>query len=105
MNLAGGNKKSEESELINTSVVSTAEDHIQKSVRAYVINKPYSPARAVSRKIINSNLHLKAISNTLHSSGGTVDFLIGTDCADAFIDMHFIPGNAGEPIAKINCFG
>ena len=50
MNLAGGNKKSEESELINTSVVSTAEDHIQKSVRAYVINKPYSPARTVSRK-------------------------------------------------------
>ena len=50
MNLAGGNKKSEESELINISVVSTAEDHIQKSVRAYVINKPYSPARTVSRK-------------------------------------------------------
>ena len=50
MNLAGGNKKSEESELINTSVVSTAEDHIQKSVRAYVINKPYCPARTVSRK-------------------------------------------------------
>ena len=50
MNLAGGNKKSEESELINISVVSTAEDHIQKSVRAYVINKPYSPARTVSIK-------------------------------------------------------
>ena len=35
MNLAGGNKKSEESELINISVVSTAEEHIQKSMRAY----------------------------------------------------------------------
>ena len=71
-NLAGGNTKSEESELINISVVSTAEDHIQKSMRAYAINKPYSPARAVSRKIVNSYLHLKAISNTLYSSGGTV---------------------------------
>ena len=38
-------------------------------------------------------------------SGGTVDLLIGTDFPDAFIDMHVIPGNAGEPIGKRNCFG
>ena len=25
--------------------------------------------------------------------------------ADAFIDMHFIPGNAKEPTVKRNCFG
>ena len=37
-------------------------------------------------------------------SGGTVDLLIGTDFPDAFIDMHVIPGNAGEPIGKRNCF-
>ena len=44
MNLARGNKKSEESELFNISVVSTAEEHIQKLMRAYAINKPCSPA-------------------------------------------------------------
>ena len=31
--------------------------------------------------------------------------MIGTDFADAFIDMHVIPGNVGEPIGKRNCFG
>jgi len=46
MNLAGGNKKSEESELLIISVVSTTEDHIQRSQRAYAINKPCSPARS-----------------------------------------------------------
>ena len=97
MNLAGGNKKSEESELINISVVSTAEEDIQKSMRAYAINKPCSPARTVSRKIVDSYPHLKEISSQLYLSG-TVDLLIGTDFPDAFIDMHIIPGNAGEPI-------
>ena len=38
MNLEGGNKKSEEPQLINISVVSTAEEHIKKSVRAYAMN-------------------------------------------------------------------
>jgi len=61
MNLAGGNKKSKKSELITTSVVSPAEEHIQKSMRAYAINKPCSPARTVSRKTVNSYSHLKAI--------------------------------------------
>jgi len=36
---------------------------------------------------------------------GSADFLLGTDFADTFIDRHDIPGNAGEPIAKRNCFG
>ena len=31
--------------------------------------------------------------------------LIGTDFADAFVDIHVIPGSLGEPIAKRNCFG
>ena len=99
MNLARANK-SEESELLNISVVSTAEEHIQKSMRAYAINKPCSPARTVSRKIVDSYSRLKVISNKLYLSGGTVDLLIGTDFPDAFIDMHVIPGNAGEPIWK-----
>ena len=34
-----------------------------------------------------------------------IDLMIGTDFADAFVDMHVIPGSPGEPIAKRNCFG
>ena len=52
---------------------------------------------------------MKAISNRLCLSGGSVDLLIGTDFAEAFIeafiDIHVIHGNVGEPIAKRNCFG
>ena len=105
MNLAGGQKKSEESELVNITVVPISEETIQKPMQVYAINKPCSPAKTVSRKIVNSYPHLEAISNKLYLSGGTVDLLIGTDFADAFVDIHVIPGSPGEPIAKRNCFG
>lgn len=105
MTLARSNKKSEESELINISVVSTAEEHIQKSMRAYAINEPCSPAKTVSWKIVNSYLHLKAIWNKLYLSGGAVDLLIRTDFAESFINMDVIPGNAGQPTGKRKCFG
>ena len=105
MNLAGGQKKSEESQLINITVVSTFEQDIQKSMHVYAVNKPCSPAKTVSRKTVNSYQHLEAISNKLYLSGGTVDLLIGTDLTDAFVDIHVISGSVGEPIAKRNCFG
>ena len=105
MNLTGGQKKLEASEFLDMTVVSNTEPSIQKSVRAYAINKPCSPTRTVSRTTLESYPHLKAISNDLHLSGGTVDFLIGTDFAEAYNDMHVIAGKCGEPIAKENCFG
>ena len=105
MNLAGGQKKLEASEFLDMTVVSNTEPSIQKSVRAYAINKPCSPARTVSRTTLESYPHLKAISDDLHLSGGTVDLLIGTDFAEAYNDMHVIAGKSGEPIAKENCFG
>ena len=76
MNLAGGQKKSEASEFLDITVVSNTEPSIQKSMRAYAINKPCSPARTVSRTTLESYPHLKSISEQLHISGGTVDFLI-----------------------------
>ena len=82
-----------------------SEETIQKTMQVYVINKPCSPAKTVSRKTVNSYQHLKAILNKLHLSGGTIDLLIGTDFADAFVDIHVISGGSGEPIAKRNCFG
>ena len=105
MNLAGGQKKSEESELVNITVVPISEEDIQKPMQVYAINKPCSPAKTVSRKIVNSYQHLEAVSNKLYLSGGTVDLLIGADFADAFVDIHVIHGGPGEPIAKRNCFG
>ena len=74
-------------------------------MHVYVVNKPCSPAKTVSRKTVNSYRHLEAISNKLYLSGGTVDLLIGTDLTDAFVDIHVISGSVGEPIAKRNCFG
>ena len=105
INLAGGQKKSEESKLVNITVVPISEETIQKPMQVYAINKPCSPAKTVSKKIVNGYPHLKAISNKLYLSSGTVDLLIGTDFAHGFVDIHVIPRGPGDPIAKINCFG
>ena len=44
MSLVGGQKKSEASEFHDITVVSSTDPSIQKSMRAYAINKPCSPA-------------------------------------------------------------
>ena len=93
MNFAGGQKKSEASEFLDIKVVSNTEPSTQKSMRAYAIKKPFRPATTVSRTTLESYPHLKSISEQLHLSGGTVDFLIGRDFADAFNDMHVIAEN------------
>ena len=62
-NLAGGQKKSEESELVNITIVSISEETIQKPMQVYAINKPCSSAKTVPRRIVNSYPHLEAISN------------------------------------------
>ena len=105
INLAGGQKKSEESELVSITVEPISEETIQKPMQVYAINKPCSPAKTLSRNTVNSYSHLEAISDKLCLSGGTVDLMIGTDFADAFVDIHVIPRSPGEPIAKRNCFG
>ena len=46
--------------------------------------------------------HLKNVSDKIHLSGGAID-LIGTDFAEAFIDIHTVSGRPGEPVAKRNC--
>ena len=79
MNVAGCQKKLEESELVNITVVSISEEAIQKSMQVYAVNKPCSPAKTVSRKTVNSYQHLEPISNKLSLSGGTVDLLIGPE--------------------------
>ena len=103
MNLAGSEKKAEETELMDVAVSSTVEQNVQKSLQAYEIKKPCSPARKVSRTLLESYPHLKLIMNNLHLSGGTVDVMIGTDFAQAFSGMLVISGKSREPISKLNC--
>ncbi|XP_068684271.1 uncharacterized protein [Montipora foliosa] len=105
MNLGGGQKKSEKSDLVNITVVPISEETIQKPMQVYAVNKPCSSAKIVSRRIVNSYPHLEAISSELYLSGGSIGLLIGTDFPDAFVDIQVIPGSPGEPIAKRNCFG
>ena len=76
MNLAGGQKKSEESQLINITVVSISEGAVQLK---------------------------QCISKKLYLSGGTVDLLIRTHPTDAFVDIHVIFGSVRESIAKRYC--
>ena len=49
--------------------------------------------------------HLRNVSDKLHLSGGAIDLLIGTDFVEAFVDIHTVSGEPGEPIGKRNCFG
>ena len=91
MNLAGGQKKSEESELVNIIVIPISGETIQKPMQVYARNKPCSSAKTVSRRIVNSFSHLEAISIKHHLSGGSIGLLIGTDFPNAFVDIHVIP--------------
>ena len=105
MNLAGGKKNSEESEQVDITVTSLTDKNVEKSLQAYTIGNPCSPAKTVSRKSVESYPHLKKVSDDLYLSGGKIDILIGTNFAEAFVDIHIISGNTGDPIAKKNCFG
>ena len=105
MNLAGGEKRTEATELVDITVISAKDSSIQKTLQVYTIQKPCSPAKTVSRRAVEAFAHLKPVSEKLHLAGGTIDLLIGVDFPDAFIDVHIKQGKEGEPIAKLNCFG
>ena len=105
MNLAGGRKKAEVSEIIEIEIASPADEDILKHLQVYTVRKPCSNAKSVSRKSIESYPHLQSIADKLHLSEGIVDLFIGTDFVDAFVDIHAASGDPGEPVAKRNCFG
>ena len=105
MNLAGGSSRSEDSELLEITLMPTNDHSIKKTISVFTVQRPCSNAKTVSKAAVEEYEHLKSVSDKLHLSGGTVDLLIGTDFVDAFIDIHTLSGKAGEPIAKRNCFG
>lgn len=78
MNLAGGQKEAEVSEMIEIEVKSPAYEDILKNLRVHTVRKPHSNAKNVSRKSIESYPRLKSTAEKLHLSGGTVDQLIST---------------------------
>ena len=102
MNLAGGKKKSEPSQIIDITVASLTDEDISKTLQVYTVTRSCSSAKTISKEQVGHYTHLKNVSDKLHLSSGAIDLLIGTDFADAFFDIHTV---SGEPIAKRNCFG
>ena len=88
MNLAGGKRKSEQSEVFEVSAVSPVDEDVEKTFVVHTVKKPCSNAKAVPKKAIDRYPHLKTLSEKIFLSGGPVDLLIGTDFVDAFIDIH-----------------
>lgn len=105
MNLAGGKCKSEKSTALQINLVPVSEPSIQKTILVYTVDKPCSSATTISKNTVCQYQHLKDVAEELYLSGGSVDLLIGTNFADAFMDIHVLSGEPGEPIAKRNCFG
>ena len=105
MNLAGGKKKSEPSQIIDITVASLTDEDISKTLQVHTVTRPCSSAKTISKEQVGHFTHLRNVFDKLHLSGGAIDLLIGTDFADAFVDIHTVSGEPGEPIAKRNCFG
>ena len=105
MNLAGGASKSEVSKIVEITMISPIEKDIKKTLLVHTVNKPCSSAKTVSNKSLEKYAHIKPVLEKLHLSGGSIDLLLGTDFEDAFVDIHAIPGQPGEPVVKMNCFG
>ena len=105
MNLAGRQKKTEVSEMLEIEIASPTDEDIVKNLQVHTVRKPCSKAKNVPRKLIEGYTHLKSIADKVHLSGGAVDLLVGTDFVDAFIDIHTLDGDRGEPVAKRNFFG
>ena len=99
MNFAGGKKRSEPSEILEVTAVSSTDEDVQKTFQVHTVQKPCNGAKTLTRKAIESYPHLKSLSKKFHISGGTVALLIGTNLVDAFVDVHTAYGDPGNPAA------
>jgi hypothetical protein len=80
-------------------------NRLKKPFLVHTVSKPCRSAKTISKSSLEKYGHLKPIVEKLHLSGGSVDLLLGTDFTDRFVDVHVIPGETSESIAKMNCFG
>ena len=75
MNLAGGGKKSEVSEIVEITMVSPIED-VQKTLLVHTVNKPCSSAKIVSKNSLEKYAHLSPVSkNCIYLVEASIDFL------------------------------
>jgi hypothetical protein len=101
MNLAEGSKKSETSEIIGITLMSPVDEHVKNPLLVHTVSEHCSSAKTISKSSLEKYRHIKASVEKLHLSCGSVDLLLGTDFTDGFVDVHVIPGETSEPIAKI----
>ena len=80
MNLAGGKKKSEPSEIINIMVASPTDEDITKTLEVYTVTRPCSSAKTISKESVGQYSHLKNFSDKIHLSVSAIDLLIGRLC-------------------------
>lgn len=86
--------------MIEIEIASSTDEDIVKNLQVHTVRKPCSNAKNIPRKSIDGYAHLKSVADKLHLFGGAVDFLVGTDLVDAFIDIHSLSGDPGEPAAS-----
>lgn len=48
---------------------------------------------------------MKNVFDKIYFLGGVIDFFIGIDFVEVFIDIYIVFGEFGEFIGKRNCFG
>jgi len=75
MNLAGGKKKSEPSQIIDITVASLTDEDISKTLQVYTVTRPCSSAKTISKEQVGHYTHLKNVSDKLHLSGRAIDLL------------------------------
>ena len=79
MNLAGGKKKSEPSEIIDITVASPTDEDIMKTLQVYSATRPCGRAKTISKESVGQYSDLKNVFDKMYPSGGAKDLLIGTD--------------------------
>ena len=66
MNLAGGKKKREPSQIIDITVASLTDEDILKTLQVYTVTRPCSSAKTISKEQVGHYAHLKNVSDKLH---------------------------------------
>ena len=88
MNLAGGAKKSEVSEVVEITMVSPIEEDVKKTLLVHTVNKPCSGAKTVSKTSLAKYPHLKPVLEKLHISGGSIGRFYTRDALCVWTNLH-----------------
>lgn len=92
MNLVGGEKRFEILEIIEIIVVLSIEEDIIKILEVYMIKRFCSVVKMILKGVIEYFFYFKLVVNKLYLFGGIIDFLIGIDFVDVFVDIYILFG-------------